>query len=339
MVSDEKIVKLGHGSGGLLTKRLVENHFLPHVNNDILADLGDSALIKVLGRDLTFTTDSYVVSPLFFPGGDIGKLAVNGTVNDLTVAGSRPLFISAGFIIEEGMPLKDLDRIVRSAADASRDAGVMVVAGDTKVVEMGKGDGLFINTAGVGTIISGCRVDKRRVKPGDKIIVTGTVGDHGLAVFLSRKRDEISFDTTIKSDCRPLNHMLVPVFERFLGGIHWCRDVTRGGLFTILNEALREGIEMEVGENDIPVSPEVKAICEALGLDSHYLANEGMAVLIVEDEITLDVVDMLRKHDAGKKAAIIGEVKEGDKHLYIKTEVGGLRIADPLLEDMVPRIC
>jgi hydrogenase expression/formation protein HypE len=339
MINKERIVKLGHGSGGLLTKRLVDTYFLPHLENEILADLGDSALLKVLKTNLTFTTDSYVVSPLFFPGGDIGKLSIVGTVNDLTVAGSKPLFISAGFIMEEGMLLEDLDRIVRSMVEASKDAGVKVVAGDTKVVEGGKGDGVYINTSGVGVLIPGCHIDKKRVKPGDKIIVTGTVGDHGLAIFLSRRKDEISFDAHIESDCRPLNHMLIPVFERFCSNVHWCRDVTRGGLFTILNEALREGIEIEVVEKEIPVNPEVKAICETLGLDPYYLANEGMAVLIVENTIASEVLNMLRRDNVRSQATIIGEVKEGEKRLYVETEVGGLRIADPLLEDMVPRIC
>ena len=336
---EEKVVRLRHGSGGLSTKQLISAYFLPKFKNEILAELGDSAKLEISGTTITFTTDSYVVSPLFFPGGDIGKLAIAGTVNDLTVAGSKPLFISAGFILEEGMPLDDLARVLDSMAKTSKEAGVKVVAGDTKVVERGRGDGTYINTSGVGVRIPGCSVGRERITPGDSILVTAPVGNHGLTIFLSRMKDEIGLDSNVKSDCRSLNHMLVPVFEKFQRGIHWCRDVTRGGLFTILNEALREGLEINLRETDIPVDPDVKAICEALGLDPCYLANEGVAVLIVEEKIASSVLDMLRKNEAGRRAAVIGEVQKGNKRVYVETEVGGSRVVDPLVEDLVPRIC
>lgn len=336
---EKKVVRLGHGSGGQLTKQLIDSYFLPKFRNEVLAELGDSAMLEISGANLAFTTDSYVVSPLFFPGGDIGKLAVAGTVNDLTVAGSKPLFISAGFILEEGMPLDDLDKILDSMAKTSEEAGVKVVAGDTKVVERGRGDGTYINTSGVGVRISGCSVGRARVTPGNTVLVTAPVGNHGLAIFLSRMKDSVGLSADVRSDCRPLNHMLVPVFEKFQAGIHWCRDVTRGGLFTILNEALGEGLEINLREKDIPVEPDVRAVCEALGLEPCYLANEGAAVLIVGEKISSGVLEMLRKDEAGSRAAVIGEVGKGDGHVYVETEVGGSRVADPLVEDLVPRIC
>lgn len=336
----EDVVRLSHGAGGILTKRLIERTFLKHFKNRILLELEDSAVLDAPGRSrLAFTTDSYVVSPLFFPGGDIGRLSISGTVNDLVSVGARPLYISTGFIIEEGLPIPALEKIVRSMSGAAKEAGVQVVAADTKVVEHGKGDGLFINTAGIG-VLERVELSASRIKADDTVIASGTMGDHGAAILLSRKRDELRFTTCIRSDCAPLNKMLLPIYKEFGSRVHWVRDVTRGGLFTILNEAIaRSRLELEVREASIPVDPEVGSVCELLGLDPFYLANEGKVVLIVDHGIADLVIERLKEHSHGKKAAIIGRVKKGDGRVYVETPTGGLRIADSLLDDPVPRIC
>jgi hydrogenase expression/formation protein HypE len=336
----DDVVKLSHGAGGVLTKKLIEHTFLKNFRSPVLLELEDSAVLSSLKKGkLAFTTDSYVVSPLFFPEGDIGELSINGTVNDLVAVGARPLYISAGFIIEEGLPIPALEKVVRSMSGAAKEAGVQVVAADTKVVEHGKADGLFINTAGIG-VIEGHRLGRDNIKARDAVIVSGTMGDHGATILLSRKRDELKFDTKIRSDCAPLNGMLLPIFKEFGSRVHWVRDVTRGGLFTILNEAIdRSKYEIDVRETDIPVDPEVRSICDLLGLDPFYLANEGKVALIVDCEIANLVIERLKKHRYGKKAAIIGTVKRGDGRVYVETPTGGLRIADSLLDDPVPRIC
>lgn len=336
----DDLVKLSHGAGGVLTKKLIERTFLRHLKSKILLELGDSAVFaRPGGSRLAFTTDSYVISPLFFPGGDIGKLSISGTVNDLVAVGARPLYISAGFIIEEGLSIPALDKIVRSMSAEAKKAGVQIVTADTKVVEHGKGDGLFINTAGVG-IIEKIRLGYDKIRVGDAVIVSGTMGDHGATVLLSRKRDEVRFETGIKSDCAPLNGLLLPIYARFGSKIHWVRDVTRGGLFTILNEAISGSrFEIEVSERSIPVNPEVRSVCELLGLDPFYLANEGKVVLIVDCRIADLVIQRLRMHRYGRNAAIIGRVEKGDGKVYVETVTGGLRIADSLLDDPVPRIC
>jgi hydrogenase expression/formation protein HypE len=334
------VVKLSHGAGGILTKNLVADIFLKYFKSGILLELGDSAVFGRLDTPkIAFTTDSYVVSPLFFPGGDIGKLSISGTINDLVAVGAKPLYISAGFIIEEGLPVHSLERIVKSMSEAAEKSGVQVVTADTKVVERGKGDGIFINTAGIGETV-GCALGTDKIKEGDAVIVSGTMGDHGATIMLSRKRDELKFETSIQSDCASLDGMLLPVFEEFGEGVRWARDVTRGGLFTILNEGV-EGRDMEiiVRENDIPVSFEVKSVCELLGLDPFYLANEGKVALVVDPEIADVILERLRGHEFGRNAAIIGSVRKGDGRVYVETPTGGLRIADSLLEDPVPRIC
>jgi len=334
------VVKLSHGAGGILTKNLVEKIFLKYFKSEILLELSDSALFSKLETPkIAFTTDSYVVSPLFFPGGDIGKLSISGTINDLVAVGAIPLYISAGFIIEEGLPVESLEKIVKSMNETAKKSNVQVVAADTKVVERGKGDGIFINTAGIGATINGA-LSADRISEGDSIIVNGTMGDHGAAIMLSRKKDELKFDTQIKSDCASLDNMLIPIYEEFGDRIHWARDVTRGGLFTILNEGIgNRNLEIIVKENDIPLNPEVKSICELLGLDPFYLANEGKVALIVDSKIAPDVVQRLKGHEYGKNAAIIGKLRKGDNKVYVETPTGGLRIADSLLEDPVPRIC
>ena len=339
MTSGEK-VKLGHGAGGVLTRKLVDEVFMKHLKNEALLELSDSAVVGGPGTGrLAFTTDSYVVSPLFFPGGDIGRLSISGTINDLAVVGARPLFISAGFIIEEGIAFETLDKIAGSMAETARTAEVSVVAADTKVVERGKGDGLFINTAGIGTVV-GPRLGPDRIQDGDAVVVSGTMGDHGAAIMLARKRDELRFETSIRSDCAPLHGMLLPLFEEFGEKVRWARDVTRGGLFTILNEAVN-GLRLDivVDEPGIPVDPEVGSVCELLGLDPFYLANEGKVALVVDPGVGEAIVDALRGKEHGRRAALIGRLRKGDGRVYVRTRAGGLRIADSMYEDPVPRIC
>jgi len=340
MKEKDEVVKLSHGAGGVLTRKLVERSFLKYLQNKILLDLGDSAILNRRSKNLAFTTDSYVVSPMFFPGGDIGKLAIAGTINDLAVVGARPLYISAGFILEEGLPFKSLERVVRSMAETAEKARISVVAADTKVVERGKADGIFINTSGIGELVRNAKINPRRIQPEDEVIVTGTVGDHGTAILLSRKRDEFTFDTDIVSDCAPLHDLLIPIFEEFGAQIHWARDATRGGLITILNESISElPFEIVIKEENIPVNPQVRGICDLLGLDPFYLANEGKAVIIVDPKISHGVLERLRENKLGKSSAIVGKVRRGDGKVYVETFTGGLRIADSLLEDPVPRIC
>ncbi len=339
----EKRVTLGHGAGGKLTQDLINSLFVPHLKNELLMDMGDSAILrkKPLRDHLAFTTDSYVVTPLFFPGGDIGKLAVNGTINDLVVAGARPLCISAGFILEEGLAFDDLGRVIKSMADACKEGNVDIVAADTKVVDKGKGDGLFINTSGVGLVLPKARIDPMRVKPGDKILVTGTLGDHGISVFLARQK--LGIDTDVKSDCAALTTLLLPLVERFGGDIRFMRDLTRGGFATILNEmAAQARVDVTLKENAIPVLPGVASVCEMLGFDSLYLANEGKAAVVVSAGVAEGVLRQLKRHKLGRNAAIVGQAElayEGGGKVYLETSVGGTRLIDRLLEDQLPRIC
>lgn len=334
---------LGHGAGGRLTQELISSLFMPQLKNDILMEMGDSALLrdKSLHERIAFTTDSFVVTPLFFPGGDIGKLAVNGTINDLAVAGARPLYLSAGFILEEGLSFDDLRRVVASMSEACREGGVQIVAADTKVVEKGKGDGLFVNTSGVGIVHPKARIDPRRTMAGDRILLTGTLGDHGISVFLARQK--LGIETDVKSDCAALTPLLLPLVEKFGADVHFMRDLTRGGLATILNEmVVQAGKSVEIEEESLPVLPGVASVCEMLGFDPVYLANEGKAVVVVSDEVADDALKMLRRHKLGKNAAEVGEIEkldEGGPRVYMKTSVGGTRLVDPLLEDQLPRIC
>lgn len=340
MTGQTEVVKLGHGAGGTLTKQLIERAFLKYFRSKALLELGDSAILsRPNSSEIAFTTDSYVVSPIFFPGGNIGKLSISGTVNDLVAAGAKPLYISAGFIIEEGFPMDQLEEVAKSMSETAKTANVEVVTADTKVVEHGKGDGLFINTAGIGVI--GRTVSRAAsIGVGDVVIVSGAMGNHGATILLSRKRDELSFETKIESDCAPLDGMLLPLYEEYGREIRWVRDVTRGGLFTILNEGMtRRNIEMVVSESTIPVDREVQSICDILGLDPFYLANEGKVAMVVSSKIAEGVIKRLRKHEHGRDAAIIGKVRKGDGHVYVETVTGGLRIAEPLLDDPVPRIC
>jgi hydrogenase expression/formation protein HypE len=335
-VLEDKIL-LAHGSGGKLAHELVEKSFVKAFANPFLAKLDDSAVIDLSGR-LAFTTDSYVVSPIFFPGGDIGKLAVCGTVNDLAMSGAKPLYLSLAFIIEEGLPQGELNQIVESAQKAAQEAEVKIVTGDTKVVHRGSADKLFINTAGVGIIAEGVDISGSNARPGDKVILSGTIGDHGIAVL--SQREGLSFSTQLESDCAPLGSL---VAEMLAAGpnIHCLRDPTRGGLATSLNELAKQSkVSIRIEEEKIPVREEVLAACEMLGFDPLYVANEGKLVAIVLAEDAGKVLKAIRGNHYGKSAAIIGEVRgEHPGRVVMKTCLGASRIVDMLVGDLLPRIC
>jgi hydrogenase expression/formation protein HypE len=331
-------VDLTHGSGGRAMAQLIEELFLDAFDNEWLRQRNDQAAFETEGGRLVVTTDGHVISPLFFPGGDIGSLSVNGTINDVAMAGAVPLNLAAGFILEEGFPLRDLRRIVQSMAAASREAGVPVVTGDTKVVERGKGDGCFITTTGVGRIPHGVRVSGDRARPGDRIIVSGTMGDHGVAIMALR--NHLGFATTIRSDSAAL-HGLVAEMVRVVPDIHCLRDPTRGGLATTLNEiAGQSGVGMKLMESAIPVREEVNAACEVLGLDPLYVANEGKLVAICDGADADRLVACMRQHPLGRDAAVIGEVV-ADAHGFVEmqSQVGGRRIVQWLTGEQLPRIC
>lgn len=330
-------IMLAHGSGGKIAYDLVEKSFLKSFHNPILAKLDDSAVFEIKGK-LAFTTDSYVVSPLFFPGGDIGKLAVCGTVNDLSMAGATPLYLSLAFIIEEGFPQSDLDAVVASIRTAAGEAAVDIVTGDTKVVNRGSADRLFINTAGIGLIPEGVNISGSNALPGDLVIVSGTIGDHGIAV-LSR-REGLSFSTTLESDCAPLNSLVAAMLQ-VNRNIHCLRDPTRGGLATTLNELARQSqVGIRIEEEKIPIRDEVFGACEMLGLDPLYVACEGRLIAVVPPEVAGDILDAMRRHQYGKSAAIIGEVNAGNPgRVVMKTTLGSSRIVDMLAGDPLPRIC
>jgi hydrogenase expression/formation protein HypE len=331
-------VELSHGSGGRAMAQLIEDLFVASFDNDWLRALNDQAAFEPPPGRLVMTTDSFVVSPLFFPGGDIGSLAVHGTVNDIAMAGARPLYLSASFILEEGFPLADLHRIVDSMAAAARAAGVAVITGDTKVVERGKGDGVFITTTGVGSVPSDVNIGADRARPGDRIILSGSIGDHGVAIL--SQREHLEFETELCSDSAAL-HELVVAMIAVTPDIHCLRDPTRGGLAAVLNEWARQSeVGMIIRERDIPVRPAVSAACEFLGLDPLYIANEGKLVAVCPPECAEDLVAAMRRHPLGKDAAIIGEVR-ADEHRFVEMETtfGGNRLVDWLSSDPLPRIC
>jgi hydrogenase expression/formation protein HypE len=335
-VLEDKIL-LAHGSGGKLAHELVEKSFVKALANPLLAKLNDSAVFDFSGR-LAFTTDSYVVSPIFFPGGDIGKLAVCGTVNDLAMAGAKPLYLSLAFIIEEGLALAELERIVNSVQRAAGEAGVEVITGDTKVVTRGSADKLFINTAGVGMITEGVDISGDKAEPGDKVILSGTIGDHGIAVM--SQREGLSFSTRLESDCAPLGELVAEMLN-VSQNIHCLRDPTRGGLATSLNELAKQSkVSIRIEEEKIPVREEVLAACEMLGFDPLYVANEGKLVAIVPAEDADKVLKAMWENKYGKDAAIIGEVRaEHPGRVVMKTLLGASRIVDMLVGDLLPRIC
>lgn len=339
IITSKQKILLGHGSGGRLMHDLIKELFLPRLKNPILDRLSDSATIKLKDEKFAFTTDSFVVSPLNFPGGDIGKLAICGTINDLVMLASIPKFISLAMIIEEGLDYNILERIVDSIAFNAKKENINVVTGDLKVVEKGACDKIFINTSGIGTIIKGRNLSTKFIKPEDEIIITGRIAEHGLSILQGRKG--INLDFKIKSDCNSLSNLLLPILRKNVA-IKFMRDPTRGGLATTLNEiaeTARLGIIVE--EKKIPISGKVKAACELLGLDSLYIANEGKAVLVVDKKHSHSVLIQLRKHPQGKFASIIGKVtRQPKKKVYLKTAVGGERIIDMLTsENNLPRIC
>jgi len=333
---EDKIL-LAHGSGGKLAHDLVEKSFVKTLANPLLARLDDSAVFDVSGR-LAFTTDSYVVSPIFFPGGDIGKLAVCGTVNDLAMSGARPLYLSLAFIIEEGLSLAELEQIVNSVRMAAGEAGVEIVTGDTKVVPRGSADRLFINTAGVGLIPDGVEISGDKARPGDKVILSGAIGDHGIAVM--SRREGISFGTELESDCAPLGGLVADMLE-VSRNINCLRDPTRGGLASTLNElASQSKVSIRIEEKDIPVREEVLGACEMLGFDPLYIANEGRLVAIVPDKDADKILKVMKKNKYGKEAVIIGEVAAKPAgRVVMKTVLGSHRIVDMLVGDLLPRIC
>ncbi|NIM02983.1 hydrogenase expression/formation protein HypE [bacterium] len=333
---DAKRILLAHGSGGKLSHQLIKS-FVKKFRNLPLAKLDDSAVLKFKGK-LAFTTDSYVVDPIYFPGGDIGKLAVNGTVNDLAMVGARPLYLSASAIIEEGFSLNELEGIVDSMNRAARAAGVKIVAGDTKVVGKGGADKVFINTSGIGLVDSGVDISSKNARLGDKIILSGTIGDHGIAIL--NAREGFDFRTKVKSDCQPLNGMVSEILK-VSKNVHVLRDPTRGGLATSLNEiAKQSGVGIEIEEEKIPVKEEVKAVCEMLGFDPLYIANEGKLVAFVPQKDCAKILNAIKKNKQGKDAQIIGAVVSRHKgRVVVKTSVGGERVLDMLTGEQLPRIC
>jgi hydrogenase expression/formation protein HypE len=331
-------VDLTHGGGGRAMAQLVEELFIAAFDNEALNQRNDQAAFLVPGGRMVMTTDGYVISPLFFPGGDIGSLAVHGTVNDVAMAGAVPIGLSAGFIIEEGFPLADLKRIVDSMARASREAGVPVVTGDTKVVEKGKGDGIFITTAGIGMVPPGLDISGDKARAGDAILISGTMGDHGVAVM--SQRESLGFETTILSDSAAL-HTLVAAMVAACPSIHVLRDPTRGGLAATLNEiAQQSGIGMLIHEAAVPVRPEVRGACELLGLDPLYVANEGKLICICPEGDAERLLAVMRAHPLGRDAARIGGC-ESDSHHFVRMEttMGGCRVVDWLAGEQLPRIC
>ncbi len=345
-------IVMGHGAGGGMMSDLIEHLFAPAFDNDLLGQMGDSTVLSGLALDggkLAFTTDSFVVSPLFFPGGNIGELAVYGTVNDLAMRGAKPLYLSAGFILEEGLPMETLGNIVTAMAQACRNANVKVATGDTKVVQRGHGDGLYINTAGIGVIPAGVDIGPANARPGDVLLVSGTMGDHGIAIM--SVREGLTFQTAIQSDTAPLNGMVAalltvtsgPADSRGQAGsvLHCLRDATRGGLAAVLNElAGSSNVGIEFDERTVPLRPEVNAACEMLGLDPFYVANEGKMVAIVAAEAADEVLATMRRDSYGKDAAIIGRVvSEHPGLVTAKTSIGGMRVVDVPAGELLPRIC
>jgi hydrogenase expression/formation protein HypE len=335
----ERNILLGHGSGGRMMHELISDVFIKHFGNEILNEQSDSAILSVDSSEISFTTDSFVIDPLFFPGGNIGKLSVCGTVNDIAVSGAEPLYLSVSFIIEEGFPFNQLELIAESLASEAKRAGVLIVTGDTKVVNKGKCDKLFINTAGIGRL----KMENRNIskalnlQEGDVIIINGNLGDHGLAVM--NARESFNFKTVVESDCASLNHLIKEVMDRY--PVKFMRDPTRGGVATVLNElSFKTNLGIELSEPDLPVNKEVKAMCEILGFDPLHIANEGKVLIVAAEKDGLKILDLLKKNILGKKSAIIGRiVNEHPGKVVLKNETGGRRIVDILTGDQLPRIC
>lgn len=333
-----EIITLAHGSGGKLTHELIKKIFYKHFCNEILLEQGDSSILKKLDGKIAVTTDSYVINPVFFPGGDIGKLSICGTINDLAVSGAKPLYIAVGFILEEGLEISELEKIVISMAQTAKACDVQIVAGDTKVVEKGKGDKIYINTTGIGVFENSLDLTGKRIEEGDKVIVSGTLGDHGITILC--EREELNFQAEIESDCNSL-HLLIRDILKVSKEIKFIRDVTRGGLATTLNEIIEEkDRSIVLYQNSIPVREDVGVICEILGLDPLYIANEGKIVVIVSKEDCSKVLQTMKSNPLGKNADIIGDVvKDNEGKIYLKTEINGTRILGMIEEELIPRIC
>lgn len=343
-IFDYPHIVLGHGSGGKLSAELIEKVFVEHFRNPILERMDDQAVLEIGGSRIAFTTDSFVVTPLFFPGGDIGTLAINGTVNDVAMCGARPLYLSAAFILEEGLATAELARIVNSMRDAARAAGVHLVTGDTKVVNRGKGDKIFITTTGIGIIEQATEMSANRARPGDKVILSGFIGDHGIVIL--SQRENLGFESELQSDCAPLNGLVRQMIDaaasaNCLEGMRSMRDPTRGGVATVLNEiAVKSGVGVTLQESAIPVRESVRGACELLGLDPLYVANEGKLVAVVAPEIADRLVERMRKHPLGAESRIIGEITAAPEGMVLmKTGIGGTRVVDVLFGEQLPRIC
>jgi hydrogenase expression/formation protein HypE len=334
----DTLVTLAHGAGGKATRMLIEQVFLEAFENPVLHPLSDAALIDLDGSRIAFTTDSSVVKPIFFPGGDIGDLAVNGTVNDLAVSGARPRALSAGFVIEEGFPIADLRRVAASMAAAASAVGVPLATGDTKVVERGKADGLYVTTAGVGVVPPGVELGAERVTAGDRVLVSGTIGDHGMAVVVAR--GELALEADLESDTAPV-HELARALGELGGALRWMRDPTRGGLATALNElAQQAGVAVWLDERALPVRPSVVGTCEILGIDPLYVASEGRLIAVVAEDAADRALAILRSFPLGADAAVVGDVRvEPEGLVFLDTALGGGRVVDMLVGDPLPRIC
>ena len=343
-ILDHPNIVMGHGSGGKLSAELIDKVFVRRFRNPILDRMDDQAVLDIGGARLAFTTDSFVVTPLFFPGGDIGRLAINGTVNDLAMCGARPLYLSAAFILEEGLPTADLTRIVDSMQAAAQAAGVHLVTGDTKVVNRGKGDKIFITTTGIGHIDRPTQMSADRARPGDKVILSGFIGDHGITIL--SQREHLEFESDLQSDCAPLHSLVHEMLSEAeaassLDGFRCMRDPTRGGVATVLNEiAARSQAGILLHESTIPIRESVRGACEVLGLDPLYVANEGKLLAVVTPDIADRLVARMRTHPLGLESRIIGEVTERPRNMVLmKTSIGGTRVVDVLFGEQMPRIC
>jgi hydrogenase expression/formation protein HypE len=331
-------VMLDHGSGGKISHSLVADILLPIFDNPILADLHDGAILELNGNRLAFSTDSYTVDPIFFPGGHIGDLAINGTVNDIAMCGGKPLYLSVGMIIEEAFPMADLEQILTGMGAAARKAGVVVVTGDTKVVPKGAADKIFINTSGIGLIPDHVDIGSTKARVGDRIILSGTMADHGVTILT--QREGLTFESTLRSDSAPLNHMVTEMVA-LNDSVHVLRDPTRGGVGTALNEiAQKSDVGIKIIEKNLPVKQEVASICELLGFDPLYLANEGKLLAIVSPQNAEQILEIIQRNEYGRDAAFIGEVvSDNPGRVYMETRIGGTRIVDMLVGEQLPRIC
>jgi len=333
----DEVVLLAHGDGGLLSRELMERVFLRYFKSSLLEQLDDAAVITMPSDRLSVTTDAYVVDPIFFPGGDIGKLAIYGTVNDLALSGARPRYITVAFILEEGLPLADVERVCASMAEACKEAGVITVAGDTKVVPRGAVDKLFITTSGVGSVPVDISPGYHRVRPGDKVIINGSLGNHGLTILSAR--ENLGLEGTLQSDCAPLHGIAGRIWDR-CPGVKIMRDLTRGGLATAAKEIAQScALDMYMKENSIPVDAEVQGGTELLGLDPLYLANEGKFITIIKTGEAALALDIMHSHPLGKRAVIIGEVQAGKGNVYLETPLGGTKTLGMLAGNPLPRIC